>query len=112
MKILIDQNISFRIIQHISGTFTQAEHVKSLNLTNAPDYQIFMWARLQGFLAVLTQDEDFYNLLLEHGIPPKVIWLRLGNCSTNFIAEVVLRNASLIQAFIEDDAQDCLEVYA
>ncbi|MFN0013970.1 MAG: DUF5615 family PIN-like protein [Saprospiraceae bacterium] len=70
-----------------------------------------MAARELGFIGVFTQDEDFYNLLLEHGPPPKVIWLRTGNCSTAYLADVVLRNAPLIQAFLGDDAQDCLEIY-
>ena len=70
-----------------------------------------MSARQQGFVAVFTQDEDFYNLLLEHGKPPKIVWLRTGNCSTNFLAEVILRNAVLILDFLDGDIQDCLEIY-
>ena len=111
MKVLIDQNISFRLLSHIAGIFSEVIHIKSLGLTDANDYQIFMVARQQGFVAVLTQDEDFYNLLLEHGVPPKIIWLRTGNCSTAFLAEVILRNAALIKNFLEDDIQDCLELY-
>lgn len=111
MKILVDQNISFRLLQHISNTFSEVEHIKALGLTNASDYQIFISARQQGFTAVLTQDEDFYSLLLEHGPPPKIIWLRTGNCSTSFLAKVILRNAELIQTFLEDAGQDCLEIY-
>lgn len=111
MKILVDQNISFRLVQRIIGVFPQVGHVKSLGLTGANDYHVFMSARQQGFAAVITQDEDFYNLLLEHGAPPKIIWLRTGNCSTAFLAEVILRNATLIQAFLDDDMQDCLEIY-
>ena len=111
MKILIDQNISFRIINYISSFFTEVEHVKSLQLMDADDYHIFMSARQLGFAAVLTQDEDFYNLLLEHGAPPKIIWLRTGNCSTSFLGETIMRHALLIEDFLIDDGQDCLEIY-
>ncbi len=111
MKILVDQNISFRLVQRIAAAFPQTEHVKSLGLTDANDHHIFMSARQQGFAAVFTQDEDFYNLLLEHGPPPKIIWLRTGNCSTAFLVEVILRNAGLIRFFLADDGQDCLEIY-
>lgn len=111
MKILVDQNISFRLVQRIEHVFDEIGHVKSLGLTNAKDLQIFMTARHQGFAAVLTQDEDFYNLLLEHGTPPKIIWLRTGNCSTTFLSKVILRNAEHIQDFLEDEMQDCLEIY-
>ncbi len=111
MKILVDQNISFRLVQRIAGVFSDVTHIKSLDLIDANDFQIFMSARQQGYSAVLTQDEDFYSLLLEHGTPPKIIWLRTGNCSTAFLAEVILRNVALIQTFLDDDVQDCLEIY-
>jgi predicted nuclease of predicted toxin-antitoxin system len=109
MKILVDQNISFRLVKRILAVFPQAIHVKLIDLIDANDYRIFMSARQEGFTAILTQDEDFYNLLLEHGVPPKIIWLRTGNCSTTFLTEVILRNAVLIKTFLDDDAQDCLD---
>jgi predicted nuclease of predicted toxin-antitoxin system len=111
MKVLIDQNISFRLITRISSDFPGATHVKSHGLINFNDYEIFMFARRGGFDAIFTQDEDFYNLLLEHGLPPKIIWLRTGNCSTAFLASVILKNTVLIKEFIADAALDCLEIY-
>ena len=111
MKILVDQNISFRLVQRIQSSFSEIEHVKSLGLINADDFDIFMSARNLGFAAILTQDQDFQNLILEHNSPPKVIWLRIGNCSTPLIAEVILRNSALIKEFIDAGDQDCLEIY-
>jgi predicted nuclease of predicted toxin-antitoxin system len=73
MKILIDQNISFRIVAQIEQSFTTVSHVKSLNLIDENDYKIFLFARQNGYDAILTLDEDFYNILLEHNPPPKVI---------------------------------------
>lgn len=111
MKILVDQNISFRLVQRVCDVFPGIEHVKSRGLINAKDWDIFMLAKQRGFSGILTQDEDFYNILLEQGIPPKVIWLRIGNCSTAHLAEILLRDAPLIQTFLEDEDQDCLEIY-
>lgn len=111
MKILVDQNISFRLLQRIYASFPGVSHVKTLGLIDASDYQIYFFAREHGFSAVITQDEDFYTLLLEYSPPPKVIWLRTGNCSTAFLAEVILRNSDLIHTFLEDNTQDCLEIY-
>lgn len=62
MKILIDQNISYRIIPHIQNLFTEVKHVRDIGMTDAFDLPLFMEARKLGFHAVLTQDEDFYNL--------------------------------------------------
>ncbi len=112
MKILVDQNISFRLITRIEEVFSDVTHIKTLDLIDANDHEIFMAARQQGYSALLTQDEDFYNLLLEHGTPPKIIWLRTGNCSTAFLASVILHNEAIIEAFLQDAAQDCLEIYS
>lgn len=70
-----------------------------------------MFAREHRFSAILTLDEDFYNIQLEHGTPPKVIWVRTGNCSTASLASVLLQNLDLIQSFLEDAGLDCLELF-
>lgn len=73
MKVLIDQNISYRIVPRIAHVFTELVHVRALDWIDWNDYDIFMNARLRGFKAIITLDEDFNILLLEHGEPPKVI---------------------------------------
>ena len=70
-----------------------------------------MFARQNGFQAIVTQDEDFYQHLLLHGQPPKIVWLRTGNCTTENMATVLLSNASLIHDFIKQADNDCLEIY-
>jgi predicted nuclease of predicted toxin-antitoxin system len=111
MRILIDQNISFRIISRISNILPDCVHVKTVNLIDANDFQIFMYARKAGFDVVITQDEDFNLLQIEHGIPPKIIWLRTGNCSTALLANVILDNKETIHNFLADPGLDCLELY-
>ena len=78
MKILIDQNISFRLTALIQNVFPNTSHVKTLNLIDNPDFHIFMYARKNTFDAVLTLDEDFYNILLEHNAPPKSYMAKNG----------------------------------
>ena len=111
MKILVDQNISFRLLPRIRPAFPDAFHVRDLGLTDFNDFHIFRYARDKSFDAILTLDEDFYNIQLEHGVPPKVIWLRTGNCPTATLAAVMLRNAELIQNFMLDVHHDCLEIF-
>jgi predicted nuclease of predicted toxin-antitoxin system len=111
MKLLLDQNISFRIIKMIESGLPDIHHVRDLDLTNFPDFQIFQFARAHGYDAILTLDEDFYNIQLEHGVPPKVIWLRTGNCSTRFLADTILQNIGKIHSFLVDESHDCLEIF-
>ncbi|MBX2926804.1 MAG: hypothetical protein KF852_03115 [Saprospiraceae bacterium] len=60
----------------------------------------------------MTLDEDFYNIQLIHGSPPKIIWFRTGNCSMASLARIVLDKIHLINSLIEDDSLDCLEIYS
>jgi predicted nuclease of predicted toxin-antitoxin system len=111
MKILVDQNISFRLIARIAAHFPEAAHVKSLDLMDADDFEIFQFARQQGFDVVLTQDDDFMKILLQQGPPPRIIWLRTGNCSTEHLATVLIANLAVIQNFFTQPALDCLEIF-
>jgi predicted nuclease of predicted toxin-antitoxin system len=111
MKILVDQNISHRILPYLSPLFGTVAHVKDIGMMDAFDLPLFLEARKQGFEAVLTQDEDFYHILLAQGPPPKVIWLRVGNRSTNQLALVVSRHKDVIEHFLQEDQQDCLEIF-
>jgi predicted nuclease of predicted toxin-antitoxin system len=109
--ILIDQNISFRLIARINSAFPDVDHVKSHNLMDANDYDIFMFARRNNIDAVITLDEDFNLLVLEHNPPPKIIWLRIGNASTLMQAQTILKNAAAIRHFLSDSQTDCLEIF-
>ena len=111
MKIIIDENISSRLISRIQYVFPDVEHVKTLGLMTVNDFTIFMFARQNAYDAILTLDEDYFNLQLTHGMPPKIIWLRVGNCSTNALAQVILNNVDTIYAFLFDPQLECLEIY-
>jgi predicted nuclease of predicted toxin-antitoxin system len=56
-------------------------------------------------------DNDFVQLELLRGFPPKVIHLRFGNSSTEQVAQTLLNNLSLIQQFIDSDEFGVLEIY-
>jgi predicted nuclease of predicted toxin-antitoxin system len=111
MKIIIDENISSRLVGRIQHVFPDVEHVKTLGLMTVNDFNIFMFARQNGYDAVLTLDEDFYNIQLTHGVPPKIIWLRVGNCSTIALTETIMSNVDTIYAFLFDPNLECLEIY-
>ena len=111
MKVLIDQNISHRIVPQIESLFGILTHVKFLGWIDWNDYNIFMTAREQKYDAVVTLDEDFNKLLLQYGTPPKIIWIKTGNCSTAKLVEVIIMHGQIILDFLRDDTYDCLELY-
>lgn len=101
MRLLLDQNLSRRLLASISETFPGSAHVASLGLSAASDQEIWEYACRQGY-TILSKDADFHHISFLHGAPPKIVWVRLGNCSTMQIAECVLRNTELIASFLAD----------
>ena len=89
MKLLIDQNISNRIVIRLIGHFTDVKHVKELGLENSNDYNIWKFAKKENFV-IVTFDSDFYDFILINGFPPKIIWLRTGNIKTSALAEILI----------------------
>lgn len=71
------------------------------------DPQVWDYAKTNGFV-IVSKDADMHDLSLVFGNPPKVIWLRLGNCSTRQVAEVLRRNFALIRFFYDDKSVSLL----
>ncbi|MDR0831188.1 MAG: DUF5615 family PIN-like protein [Prevotellaceae bacterium] len=109
MRLLFDQNISFRIVSHLPQSFAECKQVRHIGLQDKADMEIWQYARENDF-TVVTFDADFYDITLVKGIPPKIIWLRTGNLTTKEIAELLILKYSLIKNFIKDDEQMCLEL--
>jgi predicted nuclease of predicted toxin-antitoxin system len=110
MKLLFDQNLSFRLCQSIADLFPESDHVGRSGLSEAGDRDVWDYAKANGF-AVVSQDADFAEMATLLGAPPKVIWLRSGNQSTAAISTLLRRHAELILAFGNDDSASCLEIY-
>ena len=89
IKLLFDHNLSPRLVTLLSELSPDSAHVYRLGLDQVPDSQIREFARNEGFL-VVTKDADFSELCWLLGFPPKVIWIRRGNCRTADI-EALLR---------------------
>ena len=101
MKLLLDQNISFRIANKIQDIFPGSQQVKDLGLGNSKDSLIWTFAKENDY-CIVTFDADFYDLGLIKGSSPKLIWLRLGNTSTHEIEKVLRKNFDLIKTFLTD----------
>lgn len=89
MKLLLDQNLSPRLVHRLAIEYPGSAHVSMLGLDQALDADVWTFARMHGF-AIVTKDADFSEMSLLQGFPPKVIWLRVGNCSMQTV-EALLR---------------------
>lgn len=98
MKLLFDQNLSRRLVKRLTAEFPGSAHVAETGLDQATDDEIWAHARADGFV-VVSKDSDFRQLAFLHGPPPKVVWLRVGNVSTDAIHELLAASVDVLEAF-------------
>lgn len=96
MKLLFDQNLSPRLVDLLSDSYPQSQHVQSVGLNRAADEAVWNYARQYDFI-IVTKDTDFHERSVIAGPPPKVVWIRRGNCSTAMIEEILRRHRDDIQ---------------
>ena len=90
MKLLFDNQISPRLVSRLADLFPGSDHVYPLHLDAADDSEIWAYAATHDFV-IVAKDSDFNDKSVLFGFPPKVVWLRVGNCTTTTI-ETTLRN--------------------
>ena len=112
MRLLFDQNISFRITKKLKSYFPDCKHVSDCGLTDCNDLDIWEFSQKNDF-AIVTFDSDFYEISLIKGYPPKIIWIRLSNLTTTQIAELIIKNKESILEFLsKEEFKDlaCIEL--
>jgi len=103
MKLLFDQNLSHRLVSQLTAEFPGSAHVRDVGLAAAPDPDVWVYAATNGFV-IVSKDTDFQQRALLYGQPPKVVWVRLRNCSTAAVATLLQSRLSDITAFEADPA--------
>jgi predicted nuclease of predicted toxin-antitoxin system len=109
MKLLFDENLSSKLCQLLEDLFPGSTQVRLVGLAQADDPAIWDFAANSAF-TIVSLDADFAERAALNGPPPKVIWLRCGNRSTEFIERLLRDHAGAIVAF-EREGDACLEIY-
>ena len=109
MKLLFDQNLSFKLCHSLADLFPGSSQARLLGLAEASDSALWQHAKGNAFVLV-SQDSDFADMAALFGIPPKVIWLRCGNQPTHAIEKLLRDQAQAIAAFEQDATAACLEI--
>jgi len=108
MKLLFDQNISFRLLKRIIDLYPDSKQVLELGLENSTDREIFYFAQRNNY-TIVTFDSDFFDLVTLYGFPPKIIWIRTGNTTTKNLELILKAKYELIELFIKEN-YGCLEI--
>lgn len=107
MKLLLDQNVSHRLVQTLADLFPDSEHVRNVGLKDADDEAIWQHAKHDGFI-IVSKDTDFHQRSVLLGHPPKVVWVALGNCATQDVERALRMHANDIERFVEASEESFL----
>jgi predicted nuclease of predicted toxin-antitoxin system len=95
VKLLFDHHLSPTLVQRLADLFPGSAHVWSVALHNVPDTKVWLYAKEHGF-TVVSKDADFSEISMELGYPPKLLWLRIKNWSTDQVEELLRADYPLI----------------
>ena len=109
MKLLIDHNLSPKLLRILSPHFPDSEHVRNLGMRQASDTEIWNYAKTHDF-TIISKDADFHQRSFHHGFPPKVVGILGGNCPTSVIEKMLLSNIEAIRRFCEDETAAFLQL--
>jgi predicted nuclease of predicted toxin-antitoxin system len=109
MRLLFDEHLSDRLPERLADLYPASLHVMTLGLLGASDATIWH-AAAEHDCILTTKDEDFRRLSILRGAPPKVIWLRLGNCTTDEIEKLLRRHHEDVIQFAEHPEVTFLEL--
>jgi predicted nuclease of predicted toxin-antitoxin system len=99
LRLLFDQNLSPHLVRRLATDFPDSLHVRDLGLERATDGEVWERAR-RDQLTLVTKDADFRGL---PGPPPRWIWVRLGNSTTDDIEQLLRLHRISIEAFADAD---------
>ncbi len=102
MKLLFDENLSHKLVASLADTFPDSVHVRDIGLKAADDIEVWNHAKDEDFM-IVSKDSDMHDRSFLFGYPPKVIWVRLGNCSTSDVENLLRRESLAIEKFYKDD---------
>ena len=110
MKLLLDENLSRRIVPFLQNCYTGSTQVALVGMEHASDTELWEYAKKNSFV-IVTKDSDFYDMSLLHGAPPRVIWLKIGNTTKVKVTQLLLDHRELIEKILQQEGMACVEIF-
>ncbi len=110
MKLLLDENLSRRIIPFLQNAYPGSTQIALINMETASDQEVWAYAKANDFV-IVTKDSDFYDLSLIQGTPPHVIWIKTGNVTKSAITALLLDNQEKLESLLLSEKLACVELY-
>ncbi len=109
MKLLLDENLSRRVIPFLQSAFPNSSQVVLLGMESATDAEVWRYAKENNFV-IVTRDSDFHERSLIEGYPPQVIWLKIPNRSKTFMLNILLEHRIQIEQALIEEQRACIEI--
>jgi predicted nuclease of predicted toxin-antitoxin system len=100
VKLLLDENLSPKPAELVQDMFPGTRHLEDCGQGAADDDEIWRFARANDFV-IVSKDSDFYDRSVLYGGPPKVVWVRLGNCTTGEVEAALRRSVDSVASLAE-----------
>jgi predicted nuclease of predicted toxin-antitoxin system len=110
MKLLFDENLSPKLVAALADVLPDCQHVHRIGLGGESDDCVWNYAKNHDFILV-SKDSDFYDKSLLFGPPPKVIWIRRGNCTNRHIQLLLRNKVETILRFNNNPELSFLQIY-
>ena len=111
MKLLLDENLSRRIVPFLQSAFPGSAQVALLGLETVADAEIWRYAKKNGFV-IVSRDSDFHERSLIEGHPPQLIWLKIPNRSRAAVLKILLEQRVEIEMALLQENRACVEISA
>ncbi|MCW7553238.1 DUF5615 family PIN-like protein [Endozoicomonas gorgoniicola] len=98
--LLLDENLSPRLVARLEEVFPGILHVLHAGLDNSPDIEIWHYAK-ENQLTIVSKDKDFIEFSQQHGFPPKLIRVSVGNVRIAQLEKLLLNQRAKILEFIK-----------
>lgn len=109
MKLLLDENLSRRIVPFLQAFYPGSTQVALLNLESASDLEIWLYAKTNGYV-IVSRDSDFQERSLVAGHPPQVVWLKIPNRSKTVVLNILLDHHTEIEQALFEQNLACVEI--
>ena len=109
MKLLFDENISFKLCKRLEDIYPDSTHVRFAGLESMDDTEVWQYAK-DGNYTIVTQDSDFNDISIILGFPPCVVWIKTGNSLVSEIEETLRSNSIIIHEFLEQGVLGLIEI--
>lgn len=109
MKLLLDENLSRRLVPFLQHDYPGSNQVMLLGMQSATDQEVWQKAKDDDYV-IVTRDADFQELSLVWGQPPKVIRLKTLNQTRVATLKLLIESRDVITESLQDRDLAAIEI--